>query len=132
MSQQNAEMARQSLEAFGHRDVETMRRLTTPDVVLDWSASAGIEAQVYRGFDATQRFFASYFEVFEELVFDEIRVIDAGESIVVSSVARSKGRGGIEASARNALLFTIRDGKISRICLYQETEQALKAAGVAE
>jgi ketosteroid isomerase-like protein len=132
MSQENVKLAQETLEAFGRRDVETMRRLNTPDIELDWSASLGIEAQVYRGFDEVLRFFAGYFEVFEELVFEEMGFIDAGESIVVSSVARSRGRGGIEASARNALLFTVRDGKISRICLYQETEQALKAVGLAE
>jgi ketosteroid isomerase-like protein len=132
MSQENVEIVQQSLEAFGRRDVQAMRGLHDPDVELDWSASVGIEAQVYRGFDAVLRFYTGYFEVFEELVFEQPRIIDAGESIVVSSVARSRGRGGIEAFARSALIFTIRAGKVSRICLYQETEQALKAVGLEE
>lgn len=130
MSQENVETAQQTLEAIGRRDVETLRTLNDPEVVLDWSASLGIEAQVYEGFDAVLRFCTGYFEVFEELVFEEMRFIDAGESVVVSSVARSKGRGGIEAHARNALVFTIRGGKVSRIRLYQRTEQALKAVGL--
>jgi ketosteroid isomerase-like protein len=132
MSQENVEIAQETLEAFGRRDVEALRRLSDPEVVLDWSASLGIEAQVYRGIEEVLRFFAGYFEVFEELVFEQMRFIDAGESIVVSSVARSKGRGGIAASARNALTFTIPAGRVSRICLYQQTEQALKAVGMAE
>jgi ketosteroid isomerase-like protein len=72
MSQENVEIAQQSLEAFGRRDVEAMRGLNDPDVVLDWSASAGVEAEVYRGFDAALRFYTGYFEVFEELVFEEM------------------------------------------------------------
>ncbi len=132
MSHENLEIARETLEAIGQRDVEALRRLNDPQVVLDWSASLGVEAQLYEGFDAVLRFCTSYFEVFEELVFEEMRMIDAGESVVVSSVARSKGRGGIEAFARNALVFTIRGGKVSRICLYQETEQALKAVGLEQ
>jgi ketosteroid isomerase-like protein len=132
MSKKNLEIAQETLEAIGRRDVETLRRLNDPNVVLDWSASLGVEAQLYEGFDAVLRFCTGYFEVFEELVFEEMSFIDAGEWVVVSSVARSKGRGGIEAYARNALVFTVHGGKVSRIRLYQQTEQALKAVGLEE
>jgi ketosteroid isomerase-like protein len=132
MSQENVEIARHSLEAFGRRDIETMRRLNDPGLELDWSASIGVDAQVYRGFDAALGFYRAYFDAFDEIVFDEMHFIDAGDSVVVPNISRSRGRGGVEVFARSTLVFTLDAGKIIRICLYQDTDQALKAVGLAE
>jgi ketosteroid isomerase-like protein len=132
MSQENVKIVRQSLEAFGRRDIETMRKLNDPNLELDWSASMGVDAQVYRGFDAALGFYTAYFDAFEEIVFDEMHFIDAGESVVVPNISRSKGRGGVEVFARSTLVFTLDDRKITHICLYHETHQALKAVGLAE
>ena len=39
-----------------------------------------------------------------------------------------RGRDGIEVEAKGAWLWTIRDGTMAGLCLYQETEEALAAA----
>ena len=85
---------------------------------------------MYRGFDAALRFYDGYFEVFDEIVIEPDRFIEAGDSVVVPNVAHQRGRDGIEVSARSALVFTIRNRRITRICLYQETDEALKAVGL--
>jgi ketosteroid isomerase-like protein len=132
MSQENVELARQSLDAYARRDVEALRALNHPDMELDWSASHGFQAGVYRGFDAALRFYEEYFDAFQEIVFEPLSFIDAGDSVVVPNVAHQRGRDGIEVSARSALVFTVRGSRISRICLYQETEEALKAVGLRD
>src|SRR6266480_3212988 len=98
---------------------------------MDWSASAGVEARVYRGIDAYLRFWMSFFDAFEEIVVSPDRFIDAGESVVVPNVTRFRGRDGIEVLARSTLVYTIRSRKVTRLCLYQETQQALEAVGLA-
>jgi ketosteroid isomerase-like protein len=132
MSRENVEIARQSLDAYSRRDVEALRALNHPDMELDWSASHGFQAGVYRGFDAALRFYTEYFEAFQEIAFEPFSFIDAGESIVVPNTARQRGRDGIEVSARSTLVFTVRSRRITRICLYQDTDDALKAVGLAE
>jgi ketosteroid isomerase-like protein len=133
MSQENVEIVKRSLEAFTQRDVATMRELNDADLELDWSASVGVEARVYRGIDDALAFYRGYFEAFESIVFDELDFIDAGESVVVvPNKSRSRGRDGIEVSARSTFVFTIHGRKIVRLRLYQETEEALKAVGLAE
>jgi ketosteroid isomerase-like protein len=132
MSQENVEITRQALDAYTRRDLEALRALADPDIELDWSASVGWLAGVYRGFDETLRFYEGYFEAFEEIAIEAERFIDAGESVVVPNVAHQTGRGGIEVSARSTLVFTVRNRKLVRICLHQETEEALKAVGLAE
>jgi len=58
--------------------------------------------------------------------------IDAGEHVVMPFTNRLRGRNGVEVQARGTWLCTIRDGLIVRICLYQEVQEALEAAGLSE
>jgi ketosteroid isomerase-like protein len=132
MSQENVEIVRQSLDAYGRRDIEALRALNHPDLELDWSASRGSLAGVYRGFEDALRFYTEYYEAFQETVIEPYRFIDAGEAVVVPNIAHQRGRDGIEVSARSALVFTVHHRKFIRLCLYQETEQALKAVGLEE
>jgi ketosteroid isomerase-like protein len=43
-----------------------------------------------------------------------------------------RGRDGIEVQARAAFLWTIHDGKVTRLRFYQERREALEAAGLRE
>jgi ketosteroid isomerase-like protein len=112
MSQENVDVVQRALDAYTNRDVEVLR--------------------VYRGIDEAMRFYAGYFEAFEEIVIKPDRLIEAGDSVVVPNVAHQRGRDGIEVSARSTLVFTLRSRRITRICLYQDTEQALKAVALGE
>ena len=132
MSHKNVKLVRKALDAYARRDVEALRQLADPDTELDWSASRGWLAGVYRGIDEALRFYEGYFEAFDEIVIRPDRFIEAGDSVVVPNVAHQRGRDGIEVSAHSTLVFTFRNRKLIRICLYQETEQALKAVGLAE
>jgi uncharacterized protein len=131
MSQENVEIAERTLDAFNRRDLAALRSLNGPNVEFDWSASLGPEAGVFRGIDAVMRLLAAYFDTFAEITIEPQRFVDAGESVVVPNGSRSKGRDGIEVYTRDvAFVFTIRDGRIARFCLYQDKDEALKAVGV--
>jgi ketosteroid isomerase-like protein len=130
VSQENVEVVRESLDAYSRRDIEAARRLHHPDVELDWSASRSALARVYRGVDDAERFWAEYYETFEETNVEAERFIDLGETVVVPNVAYQRGRDGIVVSARSTLVYTVRDHKIARICLYQQEDEALKALGL--
>jgi len=132
MSQENVEIVKQSLDAFARRDVKALRAFNDPDLELDWSRSVGLLAGIYRSFDAALRFYESFYETFEMCIVEPDRVMDIGEFVAVSNVAHMRGRDGIEVSARSTLVFELRDAKIIRLCLYQETDEALKAVGLEE
>jgi len=87
---------------------------------------------VYRGLEATLGWIMGYISAFEEVVVEPERFIDVGEWVVIPNVGHFRGRDGIEALARSAFVYTVRAGRITRMCLYQETEQALEAVGLAE
>jgi ketosteroid isomerase-like protein len=132
MTEENVDVVRRTLDAYSRRDVEALRALHHPDLELDWSASRGALAGVYRGFDEALRFYAEYYETFEATVVKPDRFIDRHDFVVVPNVAYQRGRGGIEVSARSTLVYTVHDGRVTRVCLYQELDEALKAVGLAE
>jgi ketosteroid isomerase-like protein len=132
MSQENVEVVRRSLDAYSRRDIKTLREINDPDLELDWSASLGGLAGVYRGIDEALRFYTEWYAMFEMTVVEAERFIQIDDSVVVPNVARLRGREEIEVSARSALVFTVRNRRITHIRLYQETSEALKAVGLAE
>jgi ketosteroid isomerase-like protein len=132
VSQENVDLVRRCVDAYNRGDLEALRALSDPDIELDWSASRGFVAGVYRGFDEFQRFWTDYFDAFEEITSEPDSFIDTGESVVVPNVVHMRGRDGVEVSARSATLFNVRRGRIIRVCLYQETHEALDAAGLEE
>ena len=130
MSHETVEVVRHSLDAYSRRDVDALRALTSPDVELDWSESRSWLAGVYRGIEEALRFSEGYYEAFEEIAIKPDCFIHAGELVVVPNVSHQRGRNGNTVSARSTLLYTVRGGRIVRICLYQDTGRALQAAGL--
>jgi len=129
MSQENVEVVRRAIAAYNRRDFEAIRDLNHPDVQVDWSASRGLAAGVYQGQEEVMRFYQDFLETFEEVHFEPERFIESGDSVVVPNSAQIRGRDGIEVVARSAIVFEIRGGLVARICLYQDTHEALEATG---
>jgi len=126
MSPKNVELVESYIDAFNRRDLDTLRALTHPDSELDWSASRGVDAGIYRGAEAVMGFYAEWFALFEQIAIEPESFIDAGESVVVPSRSTFTGRDGLELTTRAAGLLTVRDRRIVLIRLYQEAAPALK------
>jgi ketosteroid isomerase-like protein len=126
MSRENIEVVKSAIAAYNRRDFDAIREVSQPDVQLDWSASRGLEAGIYRGQDETIRFYEEFLGTFEEVDVEPEHFIESGDSVIVPNTTRVHGRDGIETVARSAFVFEVRDGLIARVRLYQETEEALE------
>jgi hypothetical protein len=73
-----------------------------------------------------------YLETWESAWLEPHEFIEAGDLVVMPATLRLKGRGGIEVVSRGWLVFTIRNGAIERMVLYQERQDALEAVGLSE
>ena len=51
---------------------------------------------------------------------------------MVPNTSRIRGRQGIEVVARSNFVFTVENGRITRLRMFQERAEALEAAGVSE
>jgi ketosteroid isomerase-like protein len=130
MSEENVEIAQRSIDAYNRRDFEALRKVSDPKLEVDWSASRGLEVGVYRGVESVLDFYRNFFDTFERVEVEPDHFIESGDSVVVPNTAHIGGRDGIETVARSTLVFEIRSGLITRIRLYQETNEALEAVGL--
>ena len=132
MSQENVELVRRTIDAYNRGDRDTLQALNHPDVEIDWSASIGPEPRIYRGREQATDFFDNFLDIFELVHLAPEGFIEAGDKVVVPNSAQVRGRDGIETVARSTLVYEVRDGQILRMCLYQETADALEAVGLRE
>jgi ketosteroid isomerase-like protein len=132
MAHENVEVVRRAIDAFAQGDFEAIRAESHPDVEIDWSASRGLEAGVYRGFEETEPFLRTFHETFERFTVEADRFIESGDLVLVPNTTRFLGRDGIEAVARSCIVYELRDGRIARIRMYQETDEALESEGLRE
>jgi ketosteroid isomerase-like protein len=131
MSQENVEVVRTAVDAINRQDFDTFSGTWTPDAELDWSRAVGPLHGVW-GFDRMRWFWDELMDPWESTRIELERVIDAGDRVVATQTAHLRGRDGIELKARVTQVWTIRDGRIARVCLYQDERQALEAVGLSE
>ena len=134
MVPENVEIVGRVLRRYSDQDIDGMLRDVHPEVEIDYSESNAPDASVYHGHAACRSFVQGRYEDFEERSFDPVELIDAPPNAVVA-VGRMRGRGrasGVAVEAASVTLWTLRDGKISQIKLYQTRDDALKAVGLQE
>jgi ketosteroid isomerase-like protein len=130
MSEENVEVVRKAIayEYHGVGDRAEAEAIFDPDVVLN-----PIDEGPSHGPDEMRYDWERWASAFEELRVTFEEIMDAGDQVVV--VAHHEGRGqgsGIEVDARFYEVYTLREGKVSRVDEYTEREEALEAAGLSE
>jgi ketosteroid isomerase-like protein len=134
MSQENVELVRRAVAEFT-KTQQPSTELLAPGFVWDmrsWPAWPG-QAE-FHGPDGFREFFAEWIDAYEEWTQEPESVIDAGDNqVVATTVQRGRLRGSDSwVDLRIAFLYTVEDGLISRIEVYENPEDALEAAGLRE
>jgi ketosteroid isomerase-like protein len=131
MSQEKVEIVRAALNAFNRRDWDALLEHAAPSFEYDLSRAVGPWRGVYRR-DQVLSVVSDLVENWEWIQFEPNELIEVGDHVVVPWTMRGGGRDGIELEARATFVWTIRDGAVERICLYQGRQEALEAAGLKE
>jgi ketosteroid isomerase-like protein len=132
MSQKNVEIVRRHLEAWNQRDKAAYVASFRPDAEIDWSRARALYKGVYRGPDQLEAFWDEFWSTFEDSQLEIHDLTEAGADVVAWNTAHMWGRDGIEVTARSALVFTVENGGIARLRLFQERAEALEAVGLRE
>ena len=132
MSQENVETARRHNEAWNGRNLTAWLASFSSDGEIDWSRSRGPLKGVYRGHGELEVFWDAYWSTFEDVQVEWHSFTELGSEVVVPNTAHIRGRQGIEVTARSSLVYTVGNGQITRLRLFQEQAEALKAAGLEE
>jgi ketosteroid isomerase-like protein len=136
MSEANVEILRSGYEWFRLKGTFPAH-LATPDFIWDMSHFRGWpEQQVYDGVQGAEKFFAEWGSAWHDWEVEIEELHDAGDRVVaiVHQRGRSKMSGMPVEMLREswAQVWTFRDGKETRMDMYSDPREALKAVGLKE
>jgi ketosteroid isomerase-like protein len=132
MSEENVELVRHSFGAWNRRDQATWVALFPSDGEVDWSRSQSPFKGVYRGDREIEAFWDVFWSTWEDVQLEVHEFTDAGSEVIAWNTAHMRGRQRIEVSARTALVFTVENGQITCLRLFDELDEALDAVGLAD
>jgi len=134
MSQENVEVVRRFVEALvSGRDWQPVLADLDDDVEID-DLDISLDTQRYRGHDGFRKWIADWSDSWASWRIQDVEVRPAGEDrLIALFVMFVKGQGsGIDLSRHDALVCTLRAGKIAKLVYYNDQQQALKAVGPEE
>ena len=129
MSHQNVEIVRSAIDALNRRDWDAALEYAALHFEFDASRAAGPSRGVHRGGGSV---WIGFLQGSRSARLEPQDFIEVGEHVVVPWAFRAVGHDGVEVNARGTWTWTICDGAIERICMYQEREEALEAVGLRE
>jgi ketosteroid isomerase-like protein len=132
VAQANLEIVRDGYERFaatGRFDAE----LATPDFAWDMSHFHGWpEQRVYEGVEGAETFLSEWTSAWDDWGLEVESMHDVDDKVVV--LVRQRGRSkaaGMPVDMSFAQVWTLRDGKESRMEMYSDPNEALEALGLA-
>jgi ketosteroid isomerase-like protein len=130
MSQDNLETVGRAIAAINARDIHGYRDCCTANVELVLPM-AGAE---YLGADGIERFFTDVEDIGPDLRIEVQRVQAIGDSNAIAflRVGATGRASGIVTGAESANVYEFIDAKISRVRIFLDRDEALKAVGLAE
>jgi ketosteroid isomerase-like protein len=131
MSQENVEVVRAAFEAWNAGDMDALRDLYDPDVIV--RAPAGWpEPGPFVGREAVMRQFEQLRETWDTDAAEPIGdFIDVGDRVAVRFIWRGAGHGP-ESNIELTTIQTVRNGKILSVDYYWDHAEALEAVGLSE
>jgi len=134
MSEENAQLVRDFVEAGQRQDWARTAELLDPDFEMHGTVGGLGEGQVYRGAgEMIDEFETLDNEAWEERRLEPQEFLDVDDLVVVLLHEYRRGRGsGVELGDDTAVVVKVRDGRIVRIQGYMDQDAALKAAGLSD
>jgi ketosteroid isomerase-like protein len=136
MSRENVEVVRRVYDAVARRDSVTPFKVYAEDIVWDLSnsARAALYSQpVYRGHEGVRRSWREALSAFGEVDFEVEKLVDAGEHVVADIREREVGKAsGAPVEATHTAVWTLADGKATRLQVFDHHQDGLEAVGLGE
>ena len=132
MSQENVEIVKAKIDAYNRGDWDAfVFKDAAPGFELDFSRAVGPWRGVFK-LDQFRRALGEFRETWESARLEPHEFIEAGDLVVVPMTQHLKGRDGIEVVVRGTNVWTIRNGAVERMVMYQSRQDALEAVGLSE
>src|SRR4030081_3249170 len=120
----NVEIVRRVMRGFNDKDLDAALDDIDPEAELDYSNSDAPASGVYHGHAGWRAFAQGRWEPWSERRFEVAELIDVPpDTVVVVGRMRGRGRGsGVEVEAHSTTVWTLRQGKVTRVKLYPTSD----------
>jgi ketosteroid isomerase-like protein len=99
-----------------------------PGFEVDLSRAVGPFQGRY-GVEDARRFLSDFVSLWGSARIEADEFMEVGDDVLGTWTLRLSGRDGVEVKSTVTWVFTVREGQITRACMYQEREEALDATG---
>ena len=129
MSTENVQTVLRVFDAFRRRDDEAV--FASYDPAIEWNMEGYPHwpgRQSYRGVEGIQEFFRDWLQDFDDYTSDALDPLDLGDRVLLTVNDRGRGKGsGVSIERYHAQVWTLRDGRVLRIEVWESREAALAA-----
>ena len=138
MSRENVEIVRRGYELLASASDESARRaaypqFSHPDAEIVPPAAYPDAETSYRGVEGALRWQQELDEIWDDWRIEAERIQDAGDRIVVFvRVSGTAKQSRASVSISTAHVLTMRDGRMTRLEIFLDRRDALKAVGLAD
>ncbi len=126
----NLEIVRRLFERFGEGGVEAALDGMDEELVIEVPPELSAEPDTYHGHEGARRYFAAFDGMLEEVRYEAIELIPAGERVIAH--IRLGGRGvssGLDVELEAFVVHELAGGKVMRMRPYPDLDAAKAAAG---
>jgi ketosteroid isomerase-like protein len=126
LAQSHRELIRTGLERIRDKDVEGLLEILDPEV--EWrSPPQGTLEDVYQGHEGVRKLFEHLFDAWDTIDHEPTKLVEVGDEAVTVTHVRAKAKfSGVEIDELWAYVSHARDGKLDRVSMYTDPEQALR------
>jgi ketosteroid isomerase-like protein len=136
MSQENVEIVRGIYDAVARRDDMAPFEVYAEDIIWDFSntrRAALNPKKVYHGHEGVRENWRDALSVFGVVDLEVKELIDAGDQVMAVIHEREVGRAsGAPVETTHLAVWTLAEGKVTKLQVFDERHQALEAAGLSE
>jgi len=133
VSQENVEIVRGALQAFGVGGVDAALSFFSPNVVW-YPTDRWLDDAAYRGHDGMRTVMGAFSENFDDFRFEAREMRDAQERVValVDMIGRIKDSGAEVSQRLGFVVSEFHDGTFGEVRAFPSWPDALKAVGLEE
>jgi ketosteroid isomerase-like protein len=134
VSLRDIELVRAQFECVNERNFERAMDLYADDVVLVVHSSFGLETGTFEGKEAVGDWFGQWFQIFSpDYRFEIEEAREIGDVIFLHAKHGGRGRtSGVKVRDETSYLYSVRSGRVARVELFGERDEALQAASLPE
>jgi ketosteroid isomerase-like protein len=132
MSQQNVEIVEAAVAAYMVGDVETVRRLMDPNVVIS-TRPGQPDVGDHHGYEGLLQTAAEWLDAWDAHTFEAARFWSSGELVFIAVQESGRGRAsGVPMENESTFVFALSEGRIVSLRIFGSEREALKGLGLEE